>query len=140
MNYKVVEIKNPLKREEPGKFYAQLVSPSKIGFDELATRITATCTVTRHDCLAVLSALQEQIIFALQEGKRISLGDVGSFRLTIQGSGSTTAKEYNVSLMKRLHVCFSPSSKLKEALELTNSDIKMERIVFESEEGEDNVA
>ena len=64
MNYKVIERKDPRNPEAPGKYYGFIVNLSKIGIEEIATRISGTCTVTRHDCLAVLSALQEQIIYA----------------------------------------------------------------------------
>ena len=74
MMYKVIERKDPRNPEGQGKYYGLIVNMSNIGIDELATRISATCTVTRHDCLAVLSALQEQIIYALKEGRRVHLG------------------------------------------------------------------
>ena len=67
MNYKVIERKDPRNPEAPGKYYGFIVNLSKIGIEEIATRISSSCTVTRHDCLAVLSALQEQIIYALRE-------------------------------------------------------------------------
>lgn len=92
MNYKVIERKDPRNPEAPGKYYGFIVNLSKIGIEEIATRISGTCTVTRHDCLAVLSALQEQIIYALQEGKRVHLGDIGSFRTVANGLGSDTAE------------------------------------------------
>ena len=92
MNYKVIERKDPRNPEAPGKYYGFIVNLSKIGIEEIATRISGTCTVTRHDCLAVLSALQEQIIYALQEGKRVHLGDIGSFRTVANGLGSDTAR------------------------------------------------
>ena len=40
------------------------------------------CTVNRADCLAVLSALQDNIIeMELQEGRIVDLGDIGCFKL-----------------------------------------------------------
>lgn len=128
MIYKVIKKKNPKNVEEPGKYYGCLVSPSLISIDEIATRISATCTVTRHDCLAVLSALQEQIIFALQEGKRVGLGDIGYFRTVINGSGSDTEEAYNTSYFKSMKVRFIPNKELKNALSLNNEAISFQRI------------
>lgn len=130
MNYKVIMKKSPRDAEQPGKYYGCLVSTSQIGIDEIATRISATCTVTRHDCLAVLSALQEQIIFALQEGKRVSLGDVGHFRTIAQGSGCDTEEEYDTSYFKRLKVLFTPNKELKNAISLGNEAISFRRIKY----------
>ena len=99
--------------------------------------ISASCTVTRHDCLAVLSALQEQIIYALQEGKRISLGDIGRFRVMAIGAGSDTAESYDTNLIKRLKVCFTPNTRLKDALTLDNKAFPLTRLnLVEEEEDE----
>ena len=116
MNYKVIERKDPRTPEAPGKYYGFIVNLSKIGIEEIATRISGTCTVTRHDCLAVLSALQEQIIYALQEGKRVHLGDIGSFRTVANGLGSDTAEKYDPAYITKLRVCFTPNTKLKKAM------------------------
>lgn len=134
MIYKIVERINPTKREEAPKYYGYIVSMSKLSIEEIATRISATCTVTRHDCLAVLSALQEQIIFALQEGKSVALGDLGTFRIVANGLGSETAKEYNTTYMKKLLVRFTPNTKLKNALDLKNSAISLKHVEFADEE------
>lgn len=142
MNYKVIEIRNPRATEQPGKYYARLINGSSINLEDFATRITATCTVTRHDCLAVLSALQEQIIYALQEGKLVHLGDVGNFRVSAKGSGSDTEKDYNISYLKKLKVVFTPNVTLKNALSLQNKAITFQRVknvadVTETEKNQD---
>lgn len=134
MYYKVIEKKNPRATEQPGKYYACLVSTSQIGIDEIASRISSTCTVTRHDCIAVLSALQEQIIYALQEGKRVSLGDLGHFRTVVSGSGSETPEEYDTGRLKRLKVVFLPNKVLKNAVSLQNDAISFQRIKYAGEE------
>ena len=45
MNYKVIERKDPRNPEAPGKYYGFIVNLSKIGIEEIATRISGTCTV-----------------------------------------------------------------------------------------------
>lgn len=130
MNYRVIEKKDPRALEQPGKYYARLVSTSQVDIEDIATRITSTCTVTRHDCLAVLSALQEQVIYALQEGKRVTLGDLGTFHTTVSGSGSDTPEEYDISHIKRLRVIFQPNMNLRNALSLQNKAISFNRIQY----------
>lgn len=130
MMYKVIERKDPRNPEGEGKYYGMIVNMSEIDLDEIATRISGTCTVTRHDCLAVLSALQEQIIYALQEGKRIHLGDIGNFRAVANGVGSNTPEEYDTSYMTSIKVRFTPNTRLKEAMSLTNRTFSLERVDF----------
>ena len=116
--YKVIERKDPSDFESPGKFYATPVCFNQLNIDNLAERISASCTVTRADCLAVLASLQEQIILALQEGNRVHLGDLGSFRLTLRGKGSDTTEDYKTSLIETVNVCFTANTVLKEAPEV----------------------
>ena len=139
MIYKVIERKDPRAPQGQGKYYGILVNMSEIGIDEIATRISSTCTVTRHDCLAVLSALQEQIIYALQEGKRVRLGDIGNFRAVANGVGANSAEEYDLSYMTHIRVRFTPNTRLKEALDLNNRAYSLERVNFATvEETEDD--
>lgn len=77
--------------------------------------------------MAVLSALQEQIIYALQEGKRVHLGDIGSFRTVANGLGSDTAEKYDPAYITKLRVCFTPNTKLKKAMSLDNKAFTLER-------------
>lgn len=125
LNYKVVS------RQKPGsqtpdtiKYYACLVNPGVMDIEGLAKRISSTCTVTRADCLGVLAALQEQIIYALQSGMRVHLGDVGCFRLTCQSGGTSTPEEFDVKQIKKLKVNFYPSKELRNAIALSNGEVQ----------------
>ena len=137
MIYKVVERKNPRDMEGPTKWYGYVVNLSHIDIDELATRIAAGSTVTRPDVLAVLAALQEEFIYALQEGKSIRLGDIGSFRVVANGSGSDTKEGYDTSFLTRLRVQFTPNTVLKDALSLSNRKFPLERVDFAEDEEEE---
>ena len=137
MMYKIIERKDPRNPKGQGKFYGVIVNMSEIGLDEMATRISASCTVTRHDCVAVLSALQEQIIYALTEGRRVHLGDLGSFRTVANGLGSETPEDYDTSLITALHARFTPNTTLKKALSMKNRTFPLTRVdlaVAEEEE------
>lgn len=128
MYYRIINRKKPNVLGDPGKYYACLVSTCNIEIEEIASKISASCTVTRHDCLAVLSALQEQIIYALQEGKCVHLGDVGNFHTVAIGSGTETKEEYKPENIKRLKVVFVPNTKLKNALSVDSENISFQRV------------
>lgn len=138
INYKIVGRQKPGSQDpETEKFYATVVSPGLIDIEGLAKRISGMCTVTRADCLAVLAALQEQIVYALQSGMRVHLGDVGSFRLSCQSLGAATAEEFEVKNIKKLKVVYHPSKTLKQAINLSNEDVTFYNLEkgAESEEG-----
>ena len=137
LHYRVVERKNPAKKEEPGLYYGCLVNPGIIDIEGLAKRISATCTVTRADTLAVLTALQEQVIYALQSGMRVHFGDIGSFRLTCQGEGVDAKENFKVSQITSLKVVFTPNKALKEAIAVNNKDISFYNIETSGTDGTD---
>lgn len=124
INYKIVgKQKAGTGNPETVKYYACLVNPGIMDIEGLAKRISSTCTVTRADCLAVLAALQEQIVYALQSGMRVHLGDVGCFRLTCQSGGTETPEEFDVKQIKKLKVNFYPSKVLRNAIALSNEEV-----------------
>ena len=123
LHYRVVEKKRPGDEFTEGKYYGCLVNPGKIDLNGLAKRISAACTVTRADTLAVLSALQDEIIYALQSGMRVHLGDVGCFRLTCRGKGVEKKEDFRVSQIEKLKVVFHPNKILQEALAVSNKEI-----------------
>lgn len=65
------------------KYFAQFAPVTPVNLNDIANRISKTCTVTEHDVKAVLSALQEQILYSLSDGHSVRLGDLGSFRPTL---------------------------------------------------------
>lgn len=124
INYRVISKRKPgSDNPEEVKYYACVVSPGQMNIESLAKRISNTCTVTRADCLAVLAALQEEILYALQNGMRVHLGDVGSFRLSCQSGGSETPEEFEVKNIKKLRVLYNPSQVLRQAVALNNKDV-----------------
>ena len=144
INYKIIgRMKPGTQNPETEKFYATVVSPGMIDIEGLAKRISGMCTVTRADCLAVLAALQEQIVYALQSGMRVHLGDVGSFRLSCQSLGADTAEEFEVKNIKKLKVVYHPSKVLKQSIDLANEEVTFYNLEkggdAAEEEGEDMV-
>ena len=93
------------------------VSNAVIDTEALVERINLSCTVTRHDCKSVLSALQEQIIYALLQGCTVALDDLGYFRLGVNAVGSDTPDELSAVNIKSTHVLFFPHLKIKKAIE-----------------------
>lgn len=140
INIRVVNRKDPRKPEEAGLYYGSVVSFDKVGVDELSKLISANCTVTRSDCLAVISALQEQIQTALLGGKRVNLGYLGNFHLTCNGEGTLTAKEYTCNNIRKLRVAFIPGKQLKNALRVGNGDVKFFNLYEEKENEEPDAA
>ena len=73
------------------------------------------------DVKAVLDALQYEVIDALESGNSVRLGDLGSFRLTLQSDGVANqeeAKKLGARLIRQVNVQFSKSTSMRDALVL----------------------
>ena len=134
IQFKPVQHKNPITKEV--KWYPQVVAGHPLLLDEVAERISLSSTVTEHDVKAVLSALQEQVIFALREGRSVRLGDLGSFRVTLAGTGAATADEVTVSSVSGLRVRFSRSSRLRTTIRLGGQGIRFTKVTAAATEDE----
>ena len=68
INYIVARKKN--MTDGSIKYYAKVAPVSPVYVNDIAARISKTCTVTEHDVKAVHAALQEQVIYSLSDGHR----------------------------------------------------------------------
>ena len=114
INYIVARKKN--MTDGSIKYYAKVAPVSPVYVNDIAARISKTCTVTEHDVKAVLSALQEQVIYSLSDGHSVRLGDLGSFRPTIACKGMDKAEDLTVRNIKKVRVKFTPSATLEKEL------------------------
>ena len=78
INYIVARKKN--MTDGSIKYYAKVAPVTPVYVNDIAARISKTCTVTEHDVKAVLSALQEQVIYSLSDGHSVRLGDLAQLQ------------------------------------------------------------
>jgi len=116
IEYSVIPRKNPLRREEPAMYYAQMKSREVATLEEICDSIGKRCTVTKPDIMAVIAALEETTIESLQSGQITRLGDLGSFHLTLRSKGTETEKEFHCSMIKVPCIRFTPGKSLKRAM------------------------
>ena len=113
---KAVERVNPQDMAAPHKFYARAVGDGRTDLRRLAKMIAMQCTVNRADCLAVLAALEDNIILELQEGRIIELGELGTFQIGISSTASPTSDEVGSSSVKKARLNFRPGLELRRML------------------------
>lgn len=126
INYQVVKKKNPTTKAI--KYYAQAKSSSPMTLAQIAENISRECTVHLADIKAVLVALEEQIISALLNGNTVRLGDLGSFRITLNGKGSDTVENYSTDLIRSIKVRFLSSTTIRSSFMLSNDKVKFNNL------------
>ena len=113
---KVVKRVNPQDLLAPQKYYAKAVGDGSTDLKRLAKMIAMQCTVNRADCLAVLAALEDNIIMELQDGRIVHLGDLGTFQLGVKSTGSATSEEVNTTSVMKARLNFRPGEELKKMM------------------------
>ena len=96
VSYSVVPRKNPQEPEAGVRFYAQAQASGDVTVREMSERIQRTCTVTRADVAAVLTALEDVIVEALSAGEIVRLADLGTFQIGVSGKGADSEDKYDV--------------------------------------------
>ena len=124
LKYKLTEKGNPLDPAAPKKIYATHVSKGKKSLQAMARDITDLSSLSRGDVQNVLANMVDQIPKYLLDGNTVSLGELGSLRITFSSEGVDSAADFNTKLIKKLKIQFTAGKLLKEA---------MEKASFESE-------
>ena len=139
VTYSVVPRVNPRDKEAAPKFYAQAQARGDVNIREMATRIQGSCTVTKADVYAVLVALEDVIMEALQNGEIVRLGELGTFQVSLSGKGAVTSEDYDTSLIKKARINFRPGLTLAgmlDTLSFSKVAIKYQKEADDEEGGE----
>ena len=75
VTYSVVPRKNPAKKDESAKYYAQAQASGELDFEELCEGITSRSTCTETDVRAAISGILYEAKRALKAGRIVRLGD-----------------------------------------------------------------
>ena len=58
----------------------------------------------------------DSLVYFLLEGRRVTLGEIGSFSLSLKSEATASADEFNKDNIKGVNVVFTPSREMKECL------------------------
>ena len=118
VSYSVVPRKNPAKKDEPAKYYAQAQSAGELDFEELCEAITSRSTCTETDVRASISGILYEAKRSLKAGRIVRLGDLGSLQIGLTSEGAESVKEFATSMIKGAHIIFRPGKQLAELLKI----------------------
>ncbi len=117
IHFKVIE------RGRPGvagggekKYYANTVTNGEMTLNKLTKSIEKVSTVSGADIRAVVYAMVDVMKDALEDGRIVRLGDLGSLRISISSNGEDTPEAVSASSVKGAKTVFSPGKELKNML------------------------
>ena len=117
-------------------YYPTTETPEPVKLPALVKSIEKITSLSSADVKSCLDALQYEIISRLKGGKSVRFGDLGTFRVSMQGKGTATAEEVQVESIKNLKVVFTPSGQIARSIEVGSPDIAFERVksIYEAPE------
>lgn len=117
MKYKLVQRKNPNKRDEPAKWYASPMNDEAEDIKTMTQSATANTTTAPIEMEASLELFGEYAKKKLLRGESIRIGNLGTLRLTFRSKGSDTVQEFNAAqLIYDARMLFTPTKEFRESI------------------------
>jgi predicted histone-like DNA-binding protein len=123
MKYKLTKRSNPQDRTEE-KWYASPITDGRVTKTELAKEIVAISSLGRGDVSNVIESLLDVVPKYLLMGKSVSLGEIGTLRISFSSKGVENPDDFVVGMISGAKIIFTPSVELKKQI----ANITFERV------------
>lgn len=134
MKYKLISMRNlgEDKTEVPEKIYAHAVSGDYITFPQFVEEVSDSSGVGSAGVKAVLDRVNVVLARHLPHGRRVSVGELGTFRFTLGSAGVADVKQFDTTQIREPRVRFYPG----KALRTIKSQTSFERLSEKKKEEE----
>ncbi|NJM15976.1 MAG: DNA-binding protein [Bacteroidales bacterium] len=117
LKYKLVERGNPASPDAPKKYYASNVKTGSKSLSAIGKDIADMSSLSRGDVQNVLINLVEQLPKYLMDGQSVSLGELGTMRISFSSEGVDSPADFNTNMIKSPKVIFTPGKLIKEEID-----------------------
>ena len=108
INYSIAMLGNPIDEDAPKKAYAKSQYTNILTLDKFAGHIAS------HGSKYNRADMREMLL----EGKRIEMGDLGVFSISIQSRGAENLETFNPAIhIEQLNVNWTPGDRFRNLLE-----------------------
>lgn len=120
---------NPAKPEDPKKAYGVAQYTEKMTLEKFSEHISEHNNVyDAEDVQAILGKAVKCLREMLLAGKKVELGKLGEFYVTLQGKGTETASKYNPDIcVEKVNVVWVPGKSFENLKESTVFNIVANR-------------
>ena len=115
--YNKVEKANPLKKDEPKKWYLTLKSLGLVREREVAQAMADETTLNPKEAEMTLYQAQKVITAKLLDGHSVELGELGSFRLTVKSKGVDREEDVVAQNVTKVNIRFTPSKSFRSLID-----------------------
>ncbi len=115
MNYKLIHRPNPKDRSK-GKYYAIPINQGRVKHADILKEIVNSSSVSRGNAANVMESLLEIVAKHLFEGKSVSIGEFGTFRVSFSSHGIDHPALFSKKMINGMKVVFTMSVDMKKQL------------------------
>lgn len=105
-------------------YHLKSIIKDSVDVDDISKRISTNCSLTHADVVACLSALNEELLYLLQQGHKVDLSWLGTFKISLMTESQASPDDCGVDDIRQVKVNYQPSKAMKKALQ--NSDFTIE--------------
>lgn len=116
MKVKIVYRKNPLKPDEPGKYYGQPSIDRQITMDTICRQIAGRSSLTAGDVKNVLTNFLDELPTYMLMNQSVQLEDFGTLRISFGSLGVDKPEEFAANLIRDIKIIFTPNVKMKNRI------------------------
>lgn len=116
VKFKTVAHKNLQDLAAPAKHYALVEPTGTTDIDGLSAIISNQSTGSRPDVYLVIMGLLDAINQELADGRRVQLGKLGTFSLSVTSEGKETSQEVTASSIKKARIIYRPGAETRAML------------------------
>ncbi|WP_340201923.1 HU family DNA-binding protein [Ascidiimonas sp. W6] len=116
VTFKSVAKRNPQNFDETPKFYALAVASGNADIDRLSELVADGSTVRQNDVYAVIIGLVNAIQGELKNGRKVTLGKLGTFSLGVTSEGVEEEEKLSANQIKKARINYRPGAEIKDML------------------------
>ena len=130
IDYSVYMMRNPLKPELPEKAYAKNQVSEIWPLEKFAKHIADHNGVySRGTVKGVLSDSCECLVEQLLNGKKVQLGELGTFGISLSSEGAPSVKEFSAKNIKAVNILFAPGPDFENLINRAEFNLVTSRAV-----------
>jgi predicted histone-like DNA-binding protein len=118
--FKMVPKQNNIATPPQVKYYPCAVSSGEVDLEYIAEIISSRSTISVADCYGVLIGMSQVIGEELAKGKIVKVERLGTFALTLKGTGTDEPDKLNKNTILGTRMLFKPAKSLKKVLTTLN--------------------
>lgn len=109
IDYSVYMQGNPIHEEDPAKAYAKAQMSELMSFNKFVKHISGHNGVfSRGTVRGVILDMCECLVEMLLDGKKVQLGELGNFWISLESLGALSAKEFTADNITGVNIVFTP--------------------------------